>query len=71
MKKILILVVLATAGFAGTGFYRGWFRMTSQGGDKPNVTVTVDKDKIHDDEKKAAGEVQRSEHKVVESVHGS
>ena len=50
---ILVIFILVVGGI---GFYRGWFRLTSSDtAGKPDVTLTVDKSKIHDD-KKAADE---------------
>ncbi len=58
MKKLLAVIVLLLAGVA-VGFYRGWFNFSTNGTDeKPGATVTVDKDKIHADEKKAKEKLQ-------------
>jgi hypothetical protein len=57
--RVLIVLVLIVSGVAGLGFYRGWFHLTSDGsGDKPAVTVTVDKEKIHQDTNDAHKKVQ-------------
>ena len=53
MWRILVIFVLVVGC---VGFYRGWFHVTSNGaGGNSDVTLTVDKNKIHDD-KKAADE---------------
>ena len=58
MRTVFVLVLIL-AGIAGLGFYRGWFRVTSDSaGDKSNVTVTVDKDKIQQDKEKAKDKAQ-------------
>ena len=50
MRRILFKLILVVAVIAAVGFYRGWFHVTSDGAiGTPNVTLTVDKDKIQDD----------------------
>ena len=46
MKRLLIVLVLLAACFAGLGYYQGWF------------TVAVDNDKFQADEKKAVEKVK-------------
>jgi hypothetical protein len=63
MNRMLIVLVLVVAGvvagIATLGFSRGWFSFASAGADdKTNITLTVDKDKIQEDEKKAQEKVQ-------------
>jgi predicted negative regulator of RcsB-dependent stress response len=59
MKRLLVVVVLLVAGIVGLGFYRGWFRFSTDNTD-PNVnaTITVDQDKIQADKEKAEEKVQ-------------
>jgi uncharacterized alpha/beta hydrolase family protein len=45
MKRLIIALVLIAAGVAGLGWYLGWFN------------VTVDREKIRADEKKASDRV--------------
>ena len=53
MKNLVIAFVLVIAGVAAVGFYRGWFAVsTTDVGHKPNVTFSVDPDKVREDEKK-------------------
>ena len=53
MKNLLVVLVLVAAGVAAFGFYRGWFEISTGDADhKPHVTITVDKDKIGEDEQK-------------------
>lgn len=57
--RFLIVLVLIAAGVAALGFYRGWFRLTSdRTADKSNVTLTVDKEKIQADKQRAVDKVQ-------------
>ena len=69
MKNILILLVLAAVGLCAIGFQRGWFQLASEGqGGKTNVTLTVDKDKIREDEAKAINKVQHAEEKIADKA---
>jgi hypothetical protein len=53
MKNLLVVLVLVVAGVAAFGFYRGWFRVsTGDAEHKTDVTISVDKDKLAEDEKK-------------------
>jgi hypothetical protein len=47
------------AGIVGLGFHRDWFHLSTHGGaPKVNVTVTVDQDKIWQDEEIAMEKLQ-------------
>ena len=59
MKTLFAVVVLLLIVIAGVGFYRGWFQIsTDTANQKPNATISVDKDKIHADEQTAKDKVQ-------------
>jgi hypothetical protein len=59
MRTLLFVVVLLLVGIAGLGFYRGWFRLSTANTDpQPSATLTVDKDKIHEDEQTAKDKAQ-------------
>ena len=65
MNRFLFVIVLVGAVIIGLGFYRGWFHLGSDNAEhKSNVTLSVDKDKIKDDEKKAVEKVQDLGHQV-------
>jgi len=50
MKRLLIVLVLVTAGVTGLGFYRGWFSVASDNsGGTHNVSFKVDEAKIKKD----------------------
>jgi hypothetical protein len=50
-RFIVVLLVIALA-IGAFGWYRGWFQFgTSQEGDKTNINISVDKEKILKDEK--------------------
>lgn len=69
MKKLFILIVLLAVGLATVGFQRGWLQLASDGDSKKtNLTLTVDKDKIHEDEARAINKVQHIQDKPVEKV---
>jgi hypothetical protein len=54
---VLLLIV------AGVGYYRGWFHVASETvDDKVHVDLTVEKEKIRQDEKKAAEAVNKLGH---------
>ena len=53
MKNLLLAIVVVVAGVAAVGFYRGWFQVSTTDADhNPKVTITVDQDKVRDDERK-------------------
>lgn len=54
MRMLVILLILVVIAGVGLGFYRGWFSLSSSGDtDKPNVTLSVDKERIEADKDKA------------------
>ncbi len=62
---ILVILVLLIGGF---GLYRGWFSISSGNGDtSSNITITIDKEKLKEDESK----VKDAGHKLKEGVAGS
>ena len=57
--RFLMALLLIVAVVAGLGFYRGWFRASSNSADgKADVTLTVDKDKVKDDARDAKDKVR-------------
>lgn len=67
VKSTLALVVLFVVCIAGFGFYRGWFRLATEGSDHAaDVTITVDRDKIRTDEEEAKKSAQELGHKAKE-----
>ena len=59
MRGLMFVVVLLVVGIAGLGYYRGWFAVSANSTDhKPSATITVDKEKFHEDEQKAKDDVQ-------------
>jgi hypothetical protein len=67
MNRFLVVLLLLVAGVVGLGFYLGWFRFsTGSEGQKTNITITVDQEKIREDEEKAKQKVQQVGQKVKE-----
>lgn len=59
MKRIFVFLVLIVIGLVGFGFYHGWFQVSSNSsGGKTHIGITVDKNKIEEDEKKALEKVK-------------
>ncbi|MFH2002032.1 MAG: hypothetical protein ABIK28_20325 [Planctomycetota bacterium] len=59
MKKAIILLVLVVVVGVILGFYLGWFNFSSSNDQgKPNVTLTVDQDKIEADKDKVVDKVK-------------
>jgi hypothetical protein len=59
MKTLGFLFVLLLGGIVVLGFFRGWFQLsTDTANQKPNATISVDKDKILADEQKAKDKVR-------------
>ena len=58
MRTLVVVFVLLLVVIAGLGFYRGWFRVSTDNTDhKPSATITVDKDKIQEDEQRVREKV--------------
>jgi hypothetical protein len=72
MKRLFLLVVLVAEAVAATGYYLGWFQVASTSVDgKPGVTVTVDKEKMHDDQQKARDKASDLKDKAKEKINES
>ena len=72
MRTLMLAVVLLAVGIAGVGYYRGWFAFSTKSADQmPSATITVDKNKFHEDEQKAKEDVQGAEQKTKEDVQGA
>jgi hypothetical protein len=62
---LLILAVLVIC----LGFYLGWFSLsTDQDSHQSKVTVTVDRDKIREDEERAKDKMQELRKKVTDKT---
>ena len=69
MRTLMLVVVLLAVGIAGVGYYRGWFAFSTSGtGQMPSATITVDKNKFHEDEQKARDDVQGFGQKAKDKI---
>jgi predicted negative regulator of RcsB-dependent stress response len=69
MRTLTFVVVLFLVGIVCVGFYRGWFQLsTDAANQRPSATITVDKDKIHEDEQKAKDEMQSFRQEAKETT---
>ena len=69
MRTLVLAVVLLAVGIAGVGYYRGWFAFSTNSQDQtPSATITVDKNKFHEDEQKAKDDVQGAGQKAKQDV---
>ena len=70
MKRLFLLVVVLAIAVAALGYYLGWFALTKTEVDgKPTITVTVDKDKVRQDEQKAKDKAAELKDKAKEKIH--
>jgi hypothetical protein len=69
---VLLVLALLVAGGAGLGFYLGWFHLSKDGASQdPNFTITVDRDKIRQDQEKAKKTMQGVGQKVKGKTGGT
>jgi hypothetical protein len=64
MRLLMKLMVLFVVGFVAVGFWQGWFTLASSpagdaNGNKVNVGLSIDKDKMRSDVNKAEQKVQQ------------
>lgn len=72
MKPLVVLFVVLLVGIVVLGFLRGWFQLsTDTTNQKPNATISMDKDKIHADEQKAKDKLQGFGQEAKEKIGGS
>jgi hypothetical protein len=69
MSRMLVVFLLLVAGVVALGIHQGWFTFTSKNSDdKTNINIEVDKEKIKDDEKKAAKKVQEAAEEIKDKT---
>ena len=69
MRSLLIAIVLLLVCIATLGFYRGWFSLsTDNTNQNPSATITVDQNKIKEDEEKAKEKMREFGHKAKEAT---
>ena len=70
MKRLCTALVFITIGVAVLGHFLGWYKVSSEEeGSKFDIHVTVDEDKIREDEAKTKQELKRYGQQFKE--HGS
>ncbi len=71
MKRLFLVAVLMLAGIACLAYYRGWFAFSTAESDHAvDVTISVDREKIHEDEEKLKESAHRVGNKMTtESGH--
>ena len=70
MKRLIAVLIVLVLLVVGVGFYRGWFTVSKSDadvGNKVNVNLTVDGDKIQED----AEAVKKKAAELTENVTGS
>jgi cell division protein FtsX len=70
MTVLFVLLVCVVA----LGFYRGWFALSSQnpnGGNKVNINLTVDRDKMQEDAATVKKQATQVVGKPTEQVNGA
>ena len=71
MRKLLVVIVLLLVTIAVLGFYRGWFRLSTDNADQqPSATFTVDQNKINEDKDTVKERVQEFGDKTKEETTG-
>jgi hypothetical protein len=59
MMRLLGLLVVLLIAVAAVGYYLDWFKLsTADSSGKTNISVTIDKEKIREDEERAKAKVQ-------------
>jgi hypothetical protein len=69
MNRFLFAIVLIAIAIGGLGFYLGWFNIGSDRSDgKDHITLTLDKEKFKEDEKKAEEKVHDLSHQAKDAA---
>jgi hypothetical protein len=70
MKNLFGLIILLLIIIGGVGFYLSWFHFstTSTGQSSHSATISVDEEKIREDEKTAKNKMHEFVHKVDEKT---
>jgi uncharacterized lipoprotein YehR (DUF1307 family) len=69
MTRLLVLCLLLVIAIAVVGYYRDWFTVAGTNDDqKVNIQVTVDKDKVREDEQRAKEKLQKLGSQIKEGA---
>ncbi len=70
MRRLLLFLVLVVACVAAVGYYRDWFKLsTASDGQSTNINVTVDKNKVKEDEERLVGKIRDQAGEISKKVH--
>jgi len=71
MRGLFVIVVLLLIGVVALGYYRDWFKVTTANDSKAvNVNVTVDKEKVKEDEEKAKEKLKEVGGQIKDKTKG-
>ena len=69
MARLIGAIVIVFVLVAGVAYYLDWFRIsTSQSGQKSNIEISVDKQKIQEDEEAARKKAEELKDKAKQKV---
>jgi hypothetical protein len=69
MKRLIGAIAITLAIVAGVGYYLGWFQFsTNQSGEKSNLEITVDKQKIRDDAEAAKKKAEELKDRAKQTI---
>lgn len=69
MRRLVGGIVLTLLVVAGVGYYMGWFQVsTNQSGEKSNIEITVDKQKLRDDAETAKKKAEELKDKAKQTL---
>jgi hypothetical protein len=70
MRALLGILIIVLIGVVVLGFYQGWFQVaTHDSGQKSNFEISVDKQRIKEDEEKAKEKAQELQEKAKQKIH--
>ena len=71
-RTVVTVLLVLLVGVVALGFYRGWFALSSRspeaGGNKVNVNLTVDRDRMQEDAEAVKNRAAELTGKVTEQV---
>jgi hypothetical protein len=69
MNRFLVVLLLLVICVVGLGFYLGWFGFsTDRTGEKSNITITIDEDKIRKDKDTVIEKAQEAGQSIKEKT---
>lgn len=69
MRRLMGAIVITLVIVAGVGYYMGWFQFsTNQSGQKSNIEISVDKQKIREDAEAAKKKAEELKDKAKQTL---